>query len=346
MSMKANCVNVLNKTVSSVCKLENQVQTNTQNIDRILKQLNFNKNLMLSLTGTDVKIKTTVQQYSIDPRFVENRLLNLFILGIISYLNTNLEENYYLLIENSANIPNGMSNIHVPSIIQVSLVYPNKSELVSLLDSIKSGNFSKLSSVIDLLHSNFHNPTIYTSSILFFLSNLPEINFFKESEFIINGYSVSKTYEDLNNKTKNVKNLMMSSMNQKINEKNIIDNLNYYIKKGQEFSQNEYKNKSHNDPYYPHPDTQTYMKTALDLFLKENNLALIKNGEIINYNISNQENQPNEPFSPFDPSEPSNDYFSKITDFSSISESTLKIENKIKLLLELTETETEPELDA
>ena len=39
MSMKANCVNVLNKTVSNVCKLENQLNTNTQNIEFLMKYI-------------------------------------------------------------------------------------------------------------------------------------------------------------------------------------------------------------------------------------------------------------------------------------------------------------------
>ena len=97
--MSGFCVNILNKTVQAVCNLENKVVQNTKDIAFIMKFLNFNKNLLLSLNGSSVNIQTSVLQYSIDSSFCRNQLLKKFILGVLSYLNNNERENYYLLIE-------------------------------------------------------------------------------------------------------------------------------------------------------------------------------------------------------------------------------------------------------
>jgi len=336
--MKANCVNVLNKTVSNVCKLENQLNTNTQNIEFLMKYINFNKNLLLSLMGSNVKISTTISHYSIDKDFVKNKFLKLFILGILAYLNTNADENYYILVESYSDIPSLANNLNVavPSIIQVSLVQSELSELPSLLDAIKSGSLNKLVPIIDNLSKISNDPASYTIAILYYIYKSPEFNFYKESTSILNGHSINKAYEDLvnmrNESDEKIKNLFVKN----INPKNILDNVNNYIRKGQEKVTQEYKDKSHNDPFYPVPTTANFVKAGLDIFLEENYLTINNQGELINI-IGDS---PFEPFSLFEPSEPSYSYFAKISD-TSIVENQDRIESKIKMLLELTETETE-----
>lgn len=349
--MKANPVNVLNKTVYNVCSIGNQVQNHTQDISFLLKYTNFNKNLLLSMMGASVNINTTILHYNIDKTFVSDHLVKQFILGVLSHLNTNTNENYYLLIESGEDIPSSLRsvNISVPSIIQVSLVDSDRSELVSLLDSVRSGNFSKLSPVINQLVANHGDATSYTVAILQYLVKAPELSFYKESVMPVAGSHIVKTYENLGvNKQFNTSKISRL-LTKNINITNILEATNFYIKRGHEQTTLTFKEKSFNDPFYPPPTTTDYLATALRLFLTEHNLEIDGHGRL--YHLSSSPYEPFAPFEPFQPSEPvessdpsmsgTNHYFTKLSDLTSIADNEYKIEAKIKQLLELTEsTET------
>ena len=108
MAMKASCVNVLNKTVSTVCKLENQILSNTDNISFLNKYLNFNKNLLLSIMGNNIEMNVDMVHYSLDPSFIKNKQLKLFILGILKYL-------FFILYEKR------LANLN-PSFLAISII--------------------------------------------------------------------------------------------------------------------------------------------------------------------------------------------------------------------------------
>ena len=354
--MNPNCVNILNKTVFEVCKLENQVYQNTSDIEFILKFLNFNKNLLLSQSGSQVSISSFLTQFHIDLSFSKDCLIKKFIIGILNHLNENNKENYYLLIESYNDIPRDFRNldIKVPSIIQISLVQPEQSELVSLLDSIKNGDLGKLSPIINKLSELFNDINSFTLAILQFLIKSPEITYFKENKINLSGKYISKSYDELNsckiNNTLKISNLFFKN----IQIKNVLDTTNLYIQKGYEQVQINFKEKSFNDPFFPQPNPTDYLIQALNKFLSDHNLGINNNGTI--YNISSQPFEPFEPYQPAEPYQPSEPNFSipvksiKISDEENTNMSTKiitstlnndaqsKIELKIKELLELTES--------
>jgi len=346
MAMKASCVNVLNKTVSTVCKLENQILSNTDNISFLNKYLNFNKNLLLSIMGNNIEMNVDMVHYSLDPSFIKNKQLKLFILGILKYLNINTKENYYVFIDSVNDIPQFLRTfkIIVPSIIQFSFIDSDKSSLVTLLDNLKTGNMTKISPIIECLNSSYGNVSSYTAAILYYLSTSLEINYFKDSIVTINGTTINKLYEYLLEQKKSISTTIPTLFIKYFEVTSILDTVRNTIASGTEKALREYKNKSVNDPYLPKPSNDNFIQTAWGLFLDENNLVMdyngglrIKNNKEINYA------EPFEPFGPFEPSDIITDnYFTKITDYTA-TESQFTVENKIKELLDLTETETENE---
>jgi len=339
--MKANCVNVLNKTVNNVCKLENQINTNTSNIEFTMKYLNFNKSLLLSLHGARVNIPVHIQKYSIEPSFLNDNVLKQFILSILNHFNNNSKENYYILAESLNDLPLFVKNVKIPSIIQVSLVEADKSGLITFLDSIRTGHLNKLGQVVDYLSSNFDDVNSFALAILHYLDVSPEITYNQELIVQLHGNGISSTYDELNLAKDDINKKISRLLVKNIEIKNVLDTVNIYIRRGQEEIIQDFKNKSHNDPFYPQPATTDFIKKAKNLFLEDNNLDL-KNGEL--YDIDAEPFQPYEPGQPIEPSEPSSYNFnihSNFADLSTLSESQDKIEFKIKQLLELTETETE-----
>ena len=339
--MSGFCVNILNKTVQAVCNLENKVVQNTQDIAFIMKFLNFNKNLLLSLSGSSVNIQTSVHQYSIDSSFCRNQLLKKFILGVLSHLNNNERENYYLLIESFNDIPSNFRHlgIAIPSIIQVSLVEGSQSELVSLLDTVRSGDLAKLNPIVNLLSANYMDSNSYALAIMQFLVKSPEVEFYKESKVNLNGQSLSKSYDELVscrmcNDTK-----ISSLFKKNINIKSVLESANFYIKKGYDAAMTEYKTKSFNDPYFPHPSSLDYLNFALRKFLDDHNLEIDNSGKLIDAYAG-----PFEPYQPFEPYVPPPQFFtSKLGESNTNShiddtQTQTNIEMKIKQLLELTET--------
>ncbi len=355
MSLKGNCVNVLNRTVSTVCKLENQVQTNTENIDFLMKYLNFNKNLLLSILGTDVRLEMTTQEYYLSDEFYSNELLKSFIIGLLNYFNKNLDENSFLLIENINDIPYFLrsSGIKIPSLLQVSFIEPDKSELISFIDSVKSGNLAKLSPVIDLISANFEDPNSFAISILEFLAKSPEISFFKETIIPINGVNIGKIYEDIQRLKDKQLIKIGDYLTKNIQIKGVLETVNLYLRKATEILTNKFKEQSINDPFAIRPSTEDFLKKALSVFLEDHNLSIDKSGQLLRQDLtkytSNYYYESNHPYQPFEPSEPYSPYEPSdfrtniLTHFgdATLTESQTNIENKIKQLLELTESTTD-----
>jgi len=336
--MNPNCVNILNKTVNNVCKLENQVLTNTQNIEFIMKYINFNKSLLLSLHGTNNKIPVTVQHYLINPLFTSDNLLKEFILGVLEDFNKNDSENYYYLIESSRDVPFLIKNVSFPSIIQISLVDSDKSGLISFLDSIKAGNINKLSTVVETLTSKISEPNSFVLAILHYLDKSPDISFHKETKVSLIGNNISSTYDELSRLKDEQHSKIASLSSRSFPVKNILDTVNIYLSKGKDSMVANYKAKSHNDPFYAPPTTADFIHAAKKIFLEDSSLE--SNG-YLNYNA-----EPFQPYDPYEPSEPSDfnvNFLPKIDGMTSISENSEKIEFKIKQLLDLTETETTAE---
>lgn len=351
MSLKGNCVNVLNRTVSAVCKLENQSQTNTENIDFLMKYLNFNKNLLLSILGTDVRLELSIQEYYLSDIFYNNELLKGFLIGLLNYFNKNLDENTFLLIESVNDIPYFLrsSNIKIPSLIQVSFIEPDKSELISFIDSLKTGNLGKLSPVIDLIASNYEDPNSFAISILEFLAKSPEISFFKETIIPISGVNIGKIYEDIQRLKDKQFNKIGSYLTKNIQIKGVLETVNLYLRKATDILTNRFKEQSINDPFAIRPTTEDFLKKALSVFLEDNNLSIDKSGQLLRHDLSryNYDNiepfqpfEPSEPYSPFEPSDFRTSYFSQIGDIT-LTETQSNIESKIKQLLELTESTIE-----
>jgi len=339
--MSGFCVNILNKTVQAVCNLENQVTDNTNDIAFIMKFLNFNKNLLLSMHGSNINIPVSVLQYSIDSSLCKNQLLKKFILGVLAHLNENHKENYYLLIESYADIPSNFRNlgIIVPGIIQISLVEGNQQELVSLLDTVRNGDLSKLNPITNLLTSNFMDSNSYTLAILQFLLKSPDVEFYKEAKVLLNGQNLSKSYDELVS-CKKINDSKISSLFKKnIQIKSVLESANFYIKKGFESAMTEYKTKSFNDPYYPHPSSTDYINFAIKKFLNDHNLEIDNSGKIIDAYSGPFE--PYQPYEPFEPNVPLQFFTSRLVDNNTHIDETqtqTNIELKIKQLLELTET--------
>ena len=77
--MNANCVNVLNKTVSDVCFLDKNVKQNTDDIEFLFKYMQFTKNLQLAYLGCDVQINACVCSFPIQSCFIKDKLLEFYL---------------------------------------------------------------------------------------------------------------------------------------------------------------------------------------------------------------------------------------------------------------------------
>jgi len=347
--MKANCVNILNKTVSNVCLLDTTVADNTNNIEFLFKYMNFNKNLQLANLGCNIQICSCVNSYKIQPCFINDQLLQFFLTGILDYLNSLNKENYYFIAKNMNDIPSIWRNNSYcfPCVIEIGLIECDKNILTKIIDATKSQNFSELIPVINYLQNKYCSLPSYTLAILQFLTKMPDINLQKCFKQSLSKTEICKAYEQLiakNNETHDILCCLIKQYKGVHNTQGILDALVYYLRKGYDVAVAEYKQKSFNDPFYPYPTQQDFIKTARNLFLEDNHLEINDCGRLIH----NEPHEPFEPFEPFEPSEPS-DYlittYRTITDTDTFSytktESEEIVEMKIKQLLELTDTETE-----
>lgn len=345
--MKANCVNVLNKTVYNVCNLDNAVADNTANIDFLFKYMNFNKNLQLANLGCNVQICSCVYSYHLQPCFINDQLLQFFLVGILDYLNSLNKENYYFIAKNSNDIPEIWRNHNYcfPCVVEIGLIECDKSTLTNIIDCTKNQNFKELSPVIKYLQNKYCNLPSFTLAILQFLTKMPDINLQKCFQQSLNKTQICNAYETLlskNNQTHDLLCCLIKQYKHNYNLNNILETVIHYINKATTVVNNLYKEKSFNDPFYPYPTQHDVYKTARNLFLEDNHLEIDDCGRLINC-------EPFEPYEPYEPSEPS-DYvittYRNIMDIDSTTsdnriDSEELVEMKIKKLLELTDTETD-----
>lgn len=351
--MKANCVNVLNKTVNNVCLLDNIVKENTQDIEFLFKYMDFNKNLQLANLGCCVNICTCIFSYCLQPCFIKDQLLQFFLVGILDYLNSLNKENYFFIAKNSDDIPELWRNhcFNYPCVVQIGLIECDKFILPRIIDATKAQNFSDIIPVLHYLQSTYCNLPQYTLAFLQFLTKMPDINLDKSYKQTLCKSDICKGYEELQEEKLKTHKLLCCFIKEykwHYNVQGILDAVLFYIKKATEALAFEYKQKSFNDPFYPTPTQHDVFKTARNLFLENNNLIINDCGYLVH---NSEPFEPNEPNEPYEPSEPSNSIYpiqtyrqinndTTTTDQSKLDSETL-VEMKIKKLLELTDTETE-----
>ena len=342
--MKANCVNVLNKTVNEVCLLENKVNTNIDDIQFLYKYINFNNKLQLANLGCKVQICSCVIYYSIDNCFVYDHLLRFFLYGILDYLNSLNKENYYILARSKDDVPELWRdfNYSFPSVIQIGLIECDNCSLTNIIDSTKSQDFNPISKVINYLNDKYCNVSSYILAIFQVLAKQPDINICKCFKKPIENKQICEAFNELQKSREETKSGLCKSLNEYdicIKLTSILNTIIYYINKATLEVNKEYKIKSFNDPFYPKPSNCDILIKARDLFLEDKNICIDNCGRLVDC-------EPAEPGEPGEPSEPGENLYiinnRMITDdVTSSQETNTLVEEKIKKLLELTETETD-----
>jgi hypothetical protein len=349
--MNANCVNVLNRTVSDVCNLDKKINRNKEDIEFLLKYMDFTKNLQLAYLGCDVQILSSISSFYIQPLFINNNLIKFYLLGILEYLNNQNKENYYFIANNNNDIPFFFQNneYKFPCIVEVGLIYCDKYKLTSIIDSTKTQDFSILKDIIDYLQTNLeYNIPQYFLGIIEFLINMPDIYLQTYTTKYILSNRINSIYSSLQEtkkENKKVFTLLINKYHNNYLSNNIIESITFFIKKASDTLYIEYKQKSFNNPFIEQPTQTNIFEKAHELFMKFNNLDIDNN--------SGEPNEPNEPNEPREPREPneSNDniinlihsnYNSNNINDGNIHASLRNetFENKLKLLLEMTESET------
>ena len=341
--MNSSCINILNKTVNQVCSLEKNVHDNSKNIDFLEKYCTFNKNLILASLGCNVSLDYQIYTYTLDKCFLNNYLYQYLLYVILNYLNNNNKENYFFVVKDRTNLPEELKNICVPSLLQVSLIEGESCVLPHLFREIKDLDFDELSKMVQ--QKNCQNLSSLTISILKFLCCPADICFSKCCFKTLTKDEICPFYDYLLKTKKEV----CLEMNELINKYkslclNVVDPIEgtqSYLKLAQETLDKNYYQKSFNNPFFPKYNIHDIFCEAYKLFICDNNLEVDCQGNVY---------QSDEPFEPYEPSEPSEPSDFKFT-MSSINEKTLSniltdkshdesIENRIKELLELTETTT------
>ena len=354
--MNANCVNVLNKTVSDVCFLDKNVKQNTDDIEFLFKYMEFTKNLQLAYLGCNVQITACVCSFPIQSCFVKDKLLEFYLVGILEYLNNQKYENYYFIAQTPSDIPALFRNgsFQYPCVVEIGLISCDKYKLVSIIDSTKAQDYSSLKDVVLYLQETLHcNIPQYALAILQLLTKSPDIHLQKCDTKILTSSTICEAYSSLQAVKKETSELFCSLVNQYKNHyttNTVIEAVIFYINKASNILYFEYKQKSFNNPFFSPPTQHDIFEKARDLFLEANDLEINNCGIFVNSGPY----EPNEPNEPNEPSEPSdfsslylnvktvNDFISDKDDIFTKTETNidLLIENKIKKLLELTETET------
>jgi len=345
--MNANCVNVLNRTVSDVCLLDKNVKQNTDDIEFLFKYMQFTKNLQLAYLGCDVKINTCVCSFPIQTCFVKDKLLEFYLVGILEYLNNQHYENYYFIANSSSDIPvlfrNGSFNY--PCVIEIGLISCDKYKLVSIVDTTKAQDYSELKDVVLYLQETLNcNIPQYALAILQVLTKSPEIYLQKCDTKFLTSSTICQAYASLQEVKKETHDLFCSLVNQykhHYTTNTVIETVVFYVKRASDILYLEYKQKSFNNPFFPAPTQHEIFEKARNLFLEDNGLEINNCGIFV-------DSGPYEPNEPNEPSEPSdlNDLYlnvrNVIENIENKTETNIDflIENKIKKLLEMTETET------
>ena len=118
----------------------------------------------------------------------------------------------------------------------------------------------------------------------------------------------------------------------------------FYVKKANDILYLEYKQKSFNNPFISPPTQHDVFEKARDLFLEANDLEINNCGIFVD-SEPNEPNEPNEPSEPSDPSDLGEQYYNVkntfvYTQLNNNQSIDYLIENKIRKLLEMTESET------
>ena len=342
--MKASCVNVLNKTVNNVCILDDNVAKNTTDIQFLFSYMNFNKQLQLANLGCNVSIESCVCYYCIQKCFVNDQLLQFFLTGILQYLNSQQKEDYYFLACSESDVPTFWRKHcqKYPAVVQISLIECDKTSLTKIIDATKSQNFVEIAPVTNYIQKNFCNYKSYTLALFQFLTKMPDINLHKCCTVCLHKDDICTAYSDLLDIQKSTKKTFccfLDEYNKCYNVTNILETITIYFKKSLAGLTQIYKQKSFNDPFYPYPSQHDFIEFARDLFLEDNHLAIDDCGRLVDHC---EPAEPGEPGEPSDPSDPS-DFNCMIRTFTNTTTDThtdIMVENKIKQLLELTETDS------
>jgi len=348
--MNANCVNVLNKTVSDVCLLDKNVHENTEDIEFLFKYMDFNKNLLLAYLGCNVQITACVCSFPIQTCFIKDKLLEFYLVAILEYLNNLKRENYYFIANNPSDIPILFRNntFQYPCVVEIGLISCDKYKLITIIDSTKAQDYSSLKDVVLYLQNTLHcNIPQYALAILQFLTKMPDIHLQKCVNQNITANNICQIYSSLQELKKETNDLFCSLVNQykrHYTTNTVIEAVIFYIKKASDILYLEYKQKSFNNPFVSPPTQHDIFEKARDLFLEANNLEINNCGIF----IDSEPNEPNEPNEPSDPSDILSLNFSYFNNIKEINDNENvgpildeNIENKLKKLLEMTETETD-----
>ena len=343
--MNANCVNVLNKTVSDVCILDKNVKQNTDDVEFLFKYMDFTKNLQLAYLGCDVKLSSCICSFPIQPCFIKDKLLEFYLVGILDYLNNLKKENYYFIAKNSADIPKifrNNNNIEYPCVIEIGLIECDKYKLVTIIDTIKSQDYTYLKNIVIYLQEYLQsNIPQYALTILQFFTKMPDVYLQKCYIQTLTKNNICLAYSSLQAVKKETSNLLINFVNQykhQYTTNTVIETVIFYVKKATDILYLEYKQKSFNNPFISPPTQHEVFEKARNLFLEANDL------EINNCGIFNH-SEPYEPYEPYEPSEPSDisNLYLNINNNQTIKSNDNFdeiIESKIKKLLEMTDTET------
>ena len=349
--MNANCVNVLNKTVSDVCFLDKNVKQNTDDIDFLFKYMQFTKNLQLAYLGCDVQINACVCSFPIQNCFIKDKLLEFYLAGILEYLNNQHYENYYFIANSSSDIPALFRNgsFQYPCVVEIGLISCDRYKLVSIVDTTKAQDYSSLKDVVLYLQETLHcNIPQYSLAILQLLTKSPDIYLQKCDTKVLTSSTICQAYSSLQSVKNETHNLFCSLVNQykhHYTTNTVIETVIFYVKRASDILYLEYKQKSFNNPFFSPPTQHEIFEKARDLFLEENSLEINNCGIFVNSGPY-EPNEPNEPNEPSEPSDLSEIYLNtkvRLVEFDDTKTETnidFLIENKIKKLLEMTETET------
>jgi hypothetical protein len=203
-----------------------------------------------------------------------------------------------------------------------------------------------LKDVVLYLQETLHcNIPQYALAILQLLTKSPDIYLQKCDTKVLTSSTICQAYSSLQDVKKETHDLFCSLVNQykrHYTNNSVIETVIFYIKRATDILYLEYKQKSFNNPFLSPPTQHEIFEKARNLFLEENSLEINNCGLF----VDSEPNEPNEPSEPSDPSDLGSLYLNTrtITQFDDDAKTQANIdfliENKIKKLLEMTETET------
>ena len=235
--MNANCVNVLNKTVSDVCFLDKNVRQNTEDIEFLFKYMEFTKNLQLAYLGCDIKLSSCICYFPIQSCFIKDKLLKFYLVGILDYLNHLKKENYYFIAKNSSDIPILFqnNNFQYPCVVEIGLIECDKYKLVSIIDSTKAQDYTYLKDVVHYLQDTLHcNIPQYALAILQLFTKNPEIHLQKCYIQNLTSNNICLAYSELQAVKKETNEQLYNLINQykhHYTTNTVINTVIFYIKK-------------------------------------------------------------------------------------------------------------------